>query len=94
MTIHKLKTNSKFKPELLLGVKTFDIRLNDRNFQRNDDLLLEFIDDETKQPTGEILSVKVAYILQGGQFGIDDDCVVMAITLNWFSGLDFHKDFN
>jgi len=82
--IHKLKTWPVFYDDVESGVKTFEIRENDRNFQVGDTLILEKFEPETGEYTGESISVKVDYticmnILPG--FPKEFNFIGMAITL-------------
>jgi len=60
--IHKLKLEKQFYESSLNNEKTFEIRLNDRNFKVNDILLLCEIDDCVKF-TGRCHFKEVKYIL-------------------------------
>lgn len=57
------KTVASLFGEILSGNKTFDVRLADWQCNPGDILVLNEIDDETKQPTGRSLRKKVGYIL-------------------------------
>lgn len=77
--IHELKTWTTYFEAILKGIKTFEVRNNDRNFQKEDILILKEWDNDKSEYTGRQISRDVSYILQGGQFGIEDGYVVMAI---------------
>ena len=53
--IHKLKTLPAFYADVECGVKTFDIRKNDRNFRVGDALILEEYDIVAKKFSGNSL---------------------------------------
>lgn len=74
---HHLKIAPEYYNQVRLGVKTFEIRKNDRDFQVGDTLLLKEYED-TKF-TGNILRVVVTYITDYAQ---QDSYVVMAIDLD------------
>ncbi|MDB4378293.1 DUF3850 domain-containing protein [bacterium] len=76
---HELKTWNEYFEETLMGHKTFEIRKNDRNFQKGDVLILKEWDNFRKTFTGRKLSRDVTYVFKGGQFGLEEDFVVMAI---------------
>jgi hypothetical protein len=87
--IHELKTHPPYFSMVFAGTKKFEVRKNDRNYQLGDELLLkEFVpkgyyedglmDDKY---TGRILHRRIDYILQGGQFGIEDGYVVMSLSV-------------
>ena len=62
MIEHRLKTWPKQYQDVLAGVKTFEVRKNDRDFQVGDFLLLKEYDPETKKYTGPSLTKKIVYI--------------------------------
>lgn len=77
--IHTLKTWPPFFADCVSGVKTFEVRLNDRKYQVGDMLvLLEWIPD-TQKWTGQAACFVVTYLVPGGQFGIASDYCVMGI---------------
>ena len=77
--IHELKTWKEYFQEVFLGRKTFEVRKNDRDFQKGDTLILEEWDNKKQEYTGRRMVMNVSYILQGGQFGIEEGFVVMSI---------------
>ena len=80
MIEHELKTLDVYFDAVANGTKKFEVRLNDRGFQKGDLLILRHMD-----ATGFVSSVEpplfcnVLYVLQGGQFGIDPRYCVMSI---------------
>lgn len=61
------------------GVKTFEIRKNDRGYQEGDSLqLMEFF-PETNTYSGRVIGATVKYIVYGGSWGLPEDICVMAI---------------
>jgi ASC-1-like (ASCH) protein len=79
MQTHYLKTWVEYFQAVKLGRKSFEVRLNDRNYQVGDTLILQEWDQAIQEYTGEEFSVVVTYILKGGQFGIDPRYVVIGI---------------
>ncbi len=76
MTDHTLKTVSQFWDAIYRGEKTFEVRKNDRGFQKGDTLILERWEHNQHGALvitwpRRLLSVKITYLLQGGQFGIE-----------------------
>ncbi|UBF29910.1 DUF3850 domain-containing protein (plasmid) [Kovacikia minuta CCNUW1] len=63
MTQHRLKTWTIFFNQVVQGSKTFEIRLNDRNFKIGDTLLLMEYDPLKKAVKNRTFAVKVTYIL-------------------------------
>lgn len=62
MNLHKLKLQQPYFNAVLNGLKTFEIRRNDRRFQVGDYLCLEEYDYETKSYTGRFINKQIAYI--------------------------------
>ena len=86
---HKLKTQAEYFEAVQRGEKKFEIRRNDRGYQKGDILKLQKLKaGETRyyqmdgygtdaKPVS--IDVEVTYILSGGQFGLDSNWVVMSI---------------
>lgn len=82
LTIHELKTWPGYFEAVALGVKPFEIRKNDRKFQRGDILLLKEWEPKYHRYTGRTCRVTVAGIwndLPPG-FGLEPGYCVMAVT--------------
>jgi len=82
MTVHTLKTWPDIYKLMVDGVKTFDYRKNDRDFQVGDTLRLrEYIPGrrDAGRFTGRTLYVKVTYILKDAPpaFGLPEGFCVM-----------------
>lgn len=77
--IHELKTWKEYFEEVFTGSKTFEVRVNDRNFRKGDILILKEWDKDKNEYTGRKMARIVSFILEGGQFGIEKGFVVMAI---------------
>lgn len=85
MTEHTLKTDPPAFDAVERGDKTFEVRRDDRGFQKGDVLILEKF-DRVKQRhvldtwgNRQTLRRKIKFILTGGQYGIEPGHVVMAI---------------
>lgn len=86
--LYELKTNPQFFSMVFAGMKTFEVIKDDRGFKIGDELLLKefvpkgFYDDGLNDDkyTGRILHRRIDYILKGGQLGIEDGYVVLAIS--------------
>ena len=83
---HELKTLPAYWDAIARGEKTFEVRRDDRGFQRFDILKLvrtEYLPDPERPTYGSkelsTLYRRVKYILTGGQFGIELGYVVMAL---------------
>ena len=57
----------------------FEIRKNDRDYQLGDFLYLQEYDPGSRRYTGREQTAEVTYVLQGGQFGIEEGYVIMGI---------------
>ena len=72
MKEHKLKTWPVLFADVEAGVKTFEIRKNDRNFRTGDILVLQEYEPSTNQYSGREISVVVNYsICLDGLPGLD-----------------------
>lgn len=93
MTTHNLKTWSCYFTEVLAGNKTFELRKNDRDYKVGDILNLIEVDEtksweQVESPnvtskvyalTGRTCQRAITYILEGGQFGLDKDYVILGM---------------
>ena len=76
---HELKIYPEYYKQILLGLKKVEIRLNDRNYQENDLLILNEFDPKTERYTGSQLKRKVYFIIRDVA-GLDPDYVIMQIS--------------
>lgn len=71
MTTHDLRSWPDYFEPIFDGKKSFELRLNDRNFQVGDLLRLREYNDRNGTYTGREVTKRVTYILQGvGSGGI------------------------
>jgi hypothetical protein len=78
MKKHELKILPQYFQAVLDGIKTFELRKDDRDYQRGDILVLREWDGE--KYTGSAICVKVTYILQDAEkYGLKDGYVIMGI---------------
>lgn len=75
---HELKIHPEYYKDVLLGLKKVEIRLNDRNYQEGDLLILNEFDPKTEKYTGGQVKRKVDYILKCQ--GIQPDYVGLQIS--------------
>lgn len=85
MRTHILKIREPYFTDILEGLKTFEIRKNDRDFEVGDFLKLQlypYINDKTKPKE---LLVKITYILKDiPEYGLDKDyCILGLKLLDW-----------
>lgn len=76
--IHSLKTHKQYFRAVISGMKTFEIRKNDRDFKIGDFLALNEYDAEDECYTGNSCLVYVDYILNDNKY-CKTDYVVMSI---------------
>jgi len=76
---HKIKIQKQYYEAVRTWDKTFEVRLNDRDYKRGDYVRLEEV--EGLEYTGRAIMCQIKYILEGGQFGIADDYVVFSIKI-------------
>jgi len=77
---HKLKTWPVYFFDVATGMKTFEIRKNDRRFSVGDTLCLQEYDPDKQEYTGEELKVKIDYTVSlDGLPGIPVGYVGMSI---------------
>lgn len=78
MKYHELKISPRFFQAVWDGIKPFEIRKDDRDYQRGDILILREWDGA--KYTGSALCVQITYILQDAQeYGLMDGYVVLGI---------------
>lgn len=79
--IHNIKLNSKYFKDVITGIKTFEIRFNDRDYKVGDKLMLNEV--YNNQYTNKQVCVKITYILTDEDFqeGIQKGYVVLGIQL-------------
>ena len=87
---HELKTDPDVFNAVCEGMKSFEIRKDDRGFKEGDSLLLRKTDlsaqdafnkNESLGYTGEEIIVGVTYILRGPVYGLSEGWVIMSIEL-------------
>lgn len=79
MKTHKLKTWPKYFKLIKSGEKRFEVRNNDRNFERGDILVLQEWHPMSGDYTGESISFEASHVLYGPAFGIEDGYCVMSL---------------
>jgi hypothetical protein len=79
MVEHSLKVWPEYWQAVYRRTKTFEVRRDDRGFAVGDHLNLREWNPETESYTGRQCWRCVTYVLRGGQFGVEDGFVVMAL---------------
>jgi len=73
---HYLKTETEYYQAVEQGLKKFELRKNDRNFQIYDMIYLEETVNGTY--TGRKLQpMEIKYILQGGKYGLEEGYCIL-----------------
>lgn len=73
---HHLKTETEYYQAIEKGLKKFELRQNDRNFQIGDMIYLE--ETVNGAYTGrKIAPMEIKYILFGGNFGLEEGYCIM-----------------
>ena len=85
MSEHVLKCWSVYWDAIERGDKNFEVRRDDRGFQKGDTLVLRRFNRDRyvyEFDNGQYRELRriVSYILTGGQFGIEPGYVVMALS--------------
>lgn len=62
MKTHRLKTLHEYFLAVQSGSKTFEIRLNDRDFKAGDTVILEEYDPSTFCYTGDLMTFEIGYV--------------------------------
>lgn len=84
MKVHELKTLNNHFEKVWRGLKTFEIRKDDREYHVGDILHLKEIlpqgNPERRFTSREILA-DVTHILRGGEYGLDKDYCILSIKV-------------
>lgn len=86
MKLHELKILHKYLIDVSLGIKTFELRKNDRDYQVGD--LIHFIDVKEDKTTSKSIEpyiyedqlYRITYVLKDVEkYGLDKDYCILAI---------------
>lgn len=86
--IHELKTWPHYFNDIVSGGKNFELRRNDREFKTGDHLkLMEYMpaghgaysSNAVGYYTGAFVTMKITYVLMGGQFGIEQGYCILGL---------------
>lgn len=77
---HNIKVWPQYFKDIIEGKKTFEYRLNDRDYKEGDVAILHEWNPETEKYTGESIAVDITYILTEG-FGLPDRYCIMSIKI-------------
>lgn len=102
---HKLKLDTEYFDAVACGMKNFEVRFDDRGFQRGDILQLArygrglpggrlgYLKDDwtTYREEADTITREITYVLTGGKFGIE--CSYVVLGLAEIEGLDNGEDY-
>ena len=74
---HELKIERAFYDAIVSGDKTFEIRYNDRGFNKGDTLTLRAVHDGLMDYSAREITVEVVYVLSG--WGLQQNWVALGI---------------
>lgn len=77
---HEVPVNSTDFAVLEAGTRTFDLRLNDQQYQAGDALLMREVQPDSGHVTGQTLVRWVSYVLQGGTSGLHANWCVLGLS--------------
>lgn len=83
MSHHDLKTWPVYYDAVARGEKTFEVRKDDRGFQKGDTVRLRRFEPgvvTSGHYTGEELTRTITWVLTGGQHGVEPGFVVLALS--------------
>lgn len=79
MKTHSLKVLQEYYMPLAAGNKPFEIRFNDRDFQRGDKLILKEFDGTNY--TGRETHASISYIFSGGKLGLEAGYIILGLKI-------------
>lgn len=78
MNVHHIKTWTPFFKDVQAGIKPFEVRKNDRDYEVGDTLILEDFDPDVNRKTGAWTAQKVIYKLDDNRF-VKEGFVILGI---------------
>ncbi len=83
---HQLKIRKNYLQDILEGIKNFEVRKNDRNYQVGDVLVLNEWEPtdvilNTGDYSGKKVKVRVDYVFYMSELGVNSDYCVMSIRV-------------
>ena len=76
---HELKIGTCYFGDVQSGIKSFELRKNDRGFEVGHILWLREYDPMKEIYTGESVRKAITYILNGGDFGLMEGYVILGL---------------
>lgn len=77
---HEIKIQKEYAQAVYLGEKTFEVRINDRGYQKGDLIVFQVMDGALRDPTHPLndMTFKITYVL-GSFVGLAPNYVAFAI---------------
>lgn len=79
--VHEIKCWIPFFDELRSGIKTFEVRRDDRLYKVGDEIVINEYNNEIGFITGRFIHREISCILPGGQFGIQPGYCVLGLKI-------------
>lgn len=76
--IHNKKILEKYANAFISGLKPWEVRKNDCNYQVGDSIKFTVI-NEQGEPTGRTYTSEITYIFHGGQYGLEKGFCIMTL---------------
>lgn len=89
---HGIKCWMEFFEETWQGRKTFELRLNDRDYNVGDVVLLREFDHIKRIYTGRIITGTITYLIEGPRFGLAEGWCCFQLRIDDKGGLDGAKE--
>ena len=86
MRTHQLKILPPFFNAVLTGEKTFEIRLNDRDFHSGDVVFLKEYSKKDDDLTGRVIRAEVGFVFKGSDYGVKEGYCVFSLLKMQFDG--------
>ena len=92
MKVNYLKIKPEYFKDIECGVKTFELRKNDRDFKVGDVLMLIKLDNEGNE-TDQAMTVKVTYILKDcPDYGLKEGYAILGIDTDSIMPINAHEE--
>jgi hypothetical protein len=90
--VHNLKTLPEHFANVKAGIKNFELRCNDRDFEVGDWLVLDYYDPDNGGYNGEALLRPLDYMLVGPLYGLAENFAILSWNLEWRKSALFDAD--
>ena len=80
-TTHYLKTVEPYFSRIVNRDKTFELRKNDRGFQRGDIACLRKYDPKKDEFTGESIDIEITFVLEKFKDALNDDWCIFSFKI-------------